>query len=148
LQFILNKLNEDQVAEIKKFCADNHIDRLYIKPFILSGYAYTPEQIKELSDKFFVDKLVDDENVVYEKKDGLLTPKSSCTTCPDVDKVFTVLSDGRAVMCCFDLLGDYVYGEMDKQDLNDLWFSERATLIRDKARNRIFPLCKVCGNVE
>lgn len=148
LQFILNKLNEDQVEAIKEFCAINKIDRLYVKPFILSGYAYKPEQIKELSDKFFVDKLVDDENVVYEKKDGLFQPKSVCTTCPDVDKVFTVLSDGCAVMCCFDLLGDYVYGEMDKTDLNDLWFSERATLIRSKARQRIFPLCKVCGNVE
>ncbi|MFA6422449.1 MAG: radical SAM protein [Candidatus Buchananbacteria bacterium] len=148
LQFILNKLNQDQVADIKQFAKINGIDRLYIKPFILSEYAYSTEEINQLADKFFIDKEVTDENVVYKKDSHGLKPKRKIDKCPEADKIFSVLSDGRAVMCCFDLLGDYVYGKMDETDLYKLWNSKEAVFIRERARKRFFPLCKICGNIE
>lgn len=148
LQFILNKLNQDQVDGIKKFSKDNGIDRLYIKPFILSEYAYSNEKINDLADKFFIDKDVTDDNVVYKKDSHGLKPKRKIDNCPEVDKIFSVLADGRAVMCCFDLLGDYVYGQADQEDLYSLWNKKEAVFIRERARKRIFPLCRICGNIE
>lgn len=148
LQFILNKLNQDEIPAIKEFAEKNKIDKLYIKPFILSEYAYGGAEIKELGEKFLADKDICDESVVYKKEGGGLKPKKVYENCPDVNRVFTVLADGRAVMCCFDLVGDYVYGELDKVGLKDLWFSEKAMDIRATAYKRKFPLCKVCGNIE
>lgn len=148
LQFILNKLNQDEIPGIKEFAQQNRIDKLYIKPFILSEYAYSKEEIKELSAKFFADKDINDEYIVYKKDEQGLKPKEKYTKCRDVNKVFTILSDSRAVMCCFDLLGDYVYGEMDKVDLREMWNSAKAKEIRQAANKRKLPLCKVCGNIE
>lgn len=148
LQFILNKLNQDQIADIKKFSQENQIDKLYIKPFILSEYAYNNQEIKDLSEKFFIDKDIDDEAVVYKKDEQGLKPKTNYIKCKAVNNIFTVLADGRAVMCCFDLFGDYVYGEMDKISLKELWNSPQVKKKRELAYNRKLPLCEVCGNIE
>jgi MoaA/NifB/PqqE/SkfB family radical SAM enzyme len=148
LQFILNKLNQDEIPAIKKFSKDNRIDKLYIKPFIMSEYAYKPDEIKELSSKYYPDKDIYDEAVVYKKSEQGLKPINEYKKCLDVNRVFTVLADGRAVMCCFDLYGDYVYGEMDKVNLKELWNSSRVRKFRNFGYNRQAPLCKKCGNVE
>lgn len=148
LQFILNKLNQDQIGEIKKFSKANNIDKLYIKPFIMSEYAYKPEEIKELSEKFYPDKDIYDEAVVYKKDEQGLKPVTTYKKCKDVNRVFTVLADGRAVMCCFDLFGDYVYGQMDQVTLKELWNSSRVKKFRNFGYNRQTPLCKKCGNIE
>lgn len=148
LQFILNKMNQDEISAIKKFAKDNKVDKLYIKPFILSEYAYGKNQINELSEKFYPDKDIFDEAVVYKKDGEGLKPKNDYKKCRDVNRIFTVLADGRAVMCCFDLFGDYVYGKMDRVGLKQLWFSDQAKQIRQAAYNRKMPLCKICGNIE
>lgn len=148
LQFILNKLNQDQIPDIKEFARKNKIDKLYIKPFIMSEYAYSIEDIKKLSDEYFADKNIDDEAIVYKKDEHGLKPKTEHRKCPDVKRVFTVLADGRAVMCCFDLFGDYVYGHLDQAPLKEIWFSKRSAFMRKKAHLRRLPLCHKCGNVE
>jgi len=149
LQFILNKLNQDEIPAIKKFCQKNKIDKLYIKPFVLSEYAYTKKEIKELSAKFFPDKDVYDEDIIIYKKDSQgLKPKRRLKKCKDVKRVFTILADGQAVMCCFDLFGDYVYGELAKENFRKIWFSKKAKRIRKMAFRRKLPLCKICANIE
>lgn len=148
LQFILNKLNQDEIGDIKKFASEQEIDKLYIKPFILGEYAYSKEQIKELSKEFFADKDIDDDAIVYKKDGQGLKPKTQHTKCPDVKRVFTVLADGRAVMCCFDLFGDYVYGEMDKMNLREMWNLPAVKKMRQASYNREHPLCRKCGNIE
>jgi len=148
LQFILNKLNQDEVPDIKKFAKENKIDKLYIKPFILSEYAYNKNEIKNLSEKFFADKDIYDEDIVYKKDEQGLRPKIEYKKCPDVRRVFTILADGRAVMCCFDLLGDYVFGDLSEQAFKEVWNSDKAKKMRRAAFKRQLPLCKVCGNIE
>jgi radical SAM protein with 4Fe4S-binding SPASM domain len=114
----------------------------------MSEYAFRPEEIESLSKQFFADKDINDEYIVYKKDEQGLKPKIDYKKCSDVNRVFTVLADGRAVMCCFDLYGDYVYGEMDKNNLEDLWKSAKVRAMRQTAQNRKFPLCKKCGNIE
>jgi len=148
LQFILNKLNQDQIPAIKEFAWKNKIDKLYIKPFILSRYAYSKDEINDLATRFFADKDIEDEAIVYKQGEEGLTPITEYTTCKDVNRVFTILADGRAVMCCFDLYGDYTYGNLIEADFQTVWNSARAVAIRRSAYERKTPLCRVCGNIE
>lgn len=148
LQFILNKLNQGQVPAIKEFAKKNFIDKLYIKPFILSEYAYNKDEINYLASRFFADKDIYDESIVYKKDEQGLKPKIEYTTCKDVKRVFTILADGRAVMCCFDLYGDYVYGDLAENNFKEVWYSQKAETIRQAAYKRKTPLCKICGNIE
>lgn len=148
LQFILNKLNQDEIPEIKKFVKQNKIDKLYIKPFVLSEYAYNKNEIQNLSEKFLADKDIYDENIIYKKDEQGLSPKIEYKKCPNVKRVFTILADGRAVMCCFDLFGDHVYGDLSEQTFKEVWNSDKAKNMRKMAFERRLPLCKVCGNIE
>ncbi len=149
LQFILNKLNQEEIPAIKNFRRKNKINKLYIKPFVLSEYAYTKKEIEALSAEFFPDKDVyDEDTIIYKKDKNNLEPKRKLKKCKDVQRVFSVLADGRAVMCCFDLLGNYVYGDLDKKDFKEIWFSEKAKKIRRAALKRELPLCKICANIK
>ena len=148
LQFILNRYNQEQIPDIKKFAKEIKADKLYIKPFILSPYAYTEEERKVLARKFFPTKDIFDEEIVYKKENEDLLPKKLPKKCPAVKRVFTVLANGEMVMCCFDLFGDYSYGNLIEKDFKTLWFSEKAKKIRGLAYKRSFPLCQKCGNIE
>ncbi|MDD5750374.1 MAG: SPASM domain-containing protein [Candidatus Pacebacteria bacterium] len=148
LQFILNRYNQDQIGDIKKFAKEIGSDKLYIKPFILSPYAYSEEERKALARKFFPTKDVYDEEIIYKKENEELTPKRTPKKCPAVKQVFTVLANGEMVMCCFDLFGDYSYGNLIENDFKSLWFSDKGKKIRRLAYKRSFPLCQKCGNIE
>lgn len=148
LQFILNKLNQDEIPAIKAYAKKWQIDKLYIKSFIMSEYAYSREQVEELAEEFYPDKDICDEAVVYKKDEQGLKPKHVEKKCREVNRIFTVLADGRAVMCCFDLYGDYVYGDMDKVSLRELWRDPKVRELRQKGYRRQTPLCGKCGNIE
>jgi len=148
LQFILNRYNQDQIPDIRKFAKEIKADKLYIKPFILSPYAYSEEERKVLARKFFPTKDIYDDEIVYKKEDDELLPKNLPKKCPAVKRVFTVLANGEMVMCCFDLFGDYSYGNLVENDFKTLWFSPKGKKIRHLAHKRAFPLCQKCGNIE
>jgi len=148
LQFILNRYNQEQIPDIKKFAKEIKADKLYIKPFILSPYAYNEEERKVLARKFFPTKDIDDEEIVYKKENENLVPKRQPQRCPAVKRVFTVLANGEMVMCCFDLFGDYSYGNLIAKDFKSLWFSDKGKKMRRLAYKRFFPLCQKCGNIE
>ena len=148
LQFILNRYNQEQIPDIKKFAKQVKADKLYIKPFILSPYAYSKEERAALSSKFFPTKDIDDEEIVYKKENQDLLPKKLPKKCKAVRNVFTVLAEGNMAMCCFDLFGDYAYGSLIDNDFKKLWFSQKGRKIRELGYKRFFPLCQKCGNIE
>lgn len=148
LQFILNRYNQEQVPEIKKFAKEINADKLYIKPFILSPYAYNKEERETLARKFFPTKDIYDDEIVYTKDNYDLVPKKIPKKCKAVKRVFTVLAEGDMVMCCFDLFGDYAYGNLADNNFEALWFSDKGKKIRNLAYKRFFPLCQKCGNIE
>lgn len=146
LQFILNKLNQNEVDDIKKIAKKLKVDRLHIKSFVLGEYAYSREEIKELSEKFSPDTKEYGKKVIYFKKqNGLLEPKRHIVECSLVRNQFVVLVDGKISMCCYDLNGEYLYGDALTQKLEDIWFSAKAKEMRKFAKNRKYPLCKICS---
>jgi radical SAM protein with 4Fe4S-binding SPASM domain len=146
LQFILNKFNQKEIKEIKKLAKELKVDRLHIKSFCLAEYAYTKEEIKDLSEKFLPDSEKHKEKIIYSKtKEGLLKPKKEIPICSLVKTQIVVLVDGRVSMCCYDLNGEYVYGDVLNNKLKDIWFSKKAKEMRKSASHRKYPLCKVCA---
>lgn len=146
LQFILNKLNQNEVKNIKELAKELKVDRMHVKTFSLSEYAYSKEEIKKLSEKFYPDTKEYRQKVRYSRKqDGLLKIKKSLPRCSLVSSQFVVLVDGRISMCCYDLNGKYVYGSALNKKAKDVWFSPKAKSVRKLAENRKYPLCQVCS---
>jgi len=146
MQFILNKLNQNEVTDIERFAEVCKIDRLHIKPFALSEYAYTKEEIEMLSEKFFPIKKEYQGKILYKKENNGLEIKRQSKVCKMVDSTIVVLADGRVSMCCYDFQGEFTYGNIFEQKLKSLWNSSETLRKRNLARNRKYPLCKICAN--
>lgn len=144
LQFVLNKLNQNEVEDIKKLAKSLKVDHLRIASFSLGRHAYSEEEMKILSDKFFPDTSRYQEKIRYKKEGGELTMKNSPLKCPLAKSHLVVLASGDVALCCYDLNGQYLYGNVFKQKLKDIWFSEEGKKMRYLAKNRQYPLCKTC----
>ncbi|MGE0758443.1 MAG: SPASM domain-containing protein, partial [Pirellulaceae bacterium] len=61
--------------------------------------------------------------------------------------MMSVQPDGRASLCCCDLYGDIVVGDVNVEALEQIWWGDRLTLyratLRDRGRSEL-PLCASC----
>jgi radical SAM protein with 4Fe4S-binding SPASM domain len=145
LQFVLNKFNQDEVGDIKTLARELGVDNLSIRSFGLGRYAYNPEEIKELSTRFLPDSEKYQKKIRYKKEGQTLEIKNSPKKCPLARTHLVVLVDGTVVMCCYDLAGQYVYGNIFYKKLKDIWFSHDVRKKRQAAQSRQHALCKTCS---
>lgn len=145
LQFILNKLNQHQVKDIKKLASELKVDGLSVKTFALGEYAYSREEIKNLSEKFFPDYQEYQQKIRYNKEGDRLKIKNPPKKCILANSHVVILTDGRVSMCCYDLDGKYIYGNIFSKSFKDIWFDPKAKKMRKMAKNRRYPLCKLCS---
>jgi radical SAM protein with 4Fe4S-binding SPASM domain len=145
LQFVLNKFNQNQVAEVKRIAKELKVDRLSIRSFALGKYAYSQEERKALTDKFFPDTKEYQEKVRYKKTGDELDIKNSPKKCPLAKSHLVVLVDGRVSMCCYDLNGQRIYGNVFVDKLKDIWFNPKVRAMRKQAENRGYALCQNCS---
>src|SRR3989344_2600904 len=145
LQFVLTKLNQNEVEDIKKIAKDLKVNNLCIRSFNLGEYAYSEKEIKELSGKFFPDSAKYQQKIRYERQGDKLKIKNPLLECPLAKSHFVVLVDGSVVMCCYDLRGEYVYGNVFSQKLKEIWFNREVRKMREIAQKRGNPLCKTCS---
>ena len=146
LQFILTKLNQNEIPEVKKLAKELKVDRLRIKSFALSEYAYNEEERKKLSEMFLPDMLNQTGKIRYEKNGGELRIKNRKKKCDLASSNIVILADGRVSMCCYDYKGQYIYGNALENKLKDFWQLPDIRKKRDLAKTRKYPLCQVCAN--
>ena len=68
-------------------------------------------------------------------------------SCGRPDTIMTVLSDGRVVLCCYDLEGEVVFGDLTKQSIKEIWESdemEKYRFYNDAGRRKELKLCSSC----
>lgn len=145
LQFILNKLNYHEVEDIKKIAKDFKVDRLRIKTISLGRYAYSEDEIENLSNQFFPDNERFQGKVRYKKEGKRLLIKNPPKRCLMVKSQVVILVNGDMTICCYDLNGEYIFDNILNQKLRNIWFSKNAKRIRKLAQERRYPLCKVCS---
>jgi len=55
--------------------------------------------------------------------------------CKDIYRATFVFYTGEVVVCCYDLKGEYVVGDLRKQTLEEVWNSEKFQSIRYRINN-------------
>ena len=142
LQFIVTKLNQKEIPLVKKFAKELGVDRLRIKSLAIVEYAY-PEPIRSrLMEKFL--PTAKDVKIRYRRNKEKKYIKRSFSNCKNAKNQISILVDGRLVMCCYDLKGEYVYGNIFENSFSEIWFSPQALKKRRLAEKREYPLCKQC----
>jgi radical SAM protein with 4Fe4S-binding SPASM domain len=66
--------------------------------------------------------------------------------CRRPGNMFVVHPDGKVVLCCSDMYGEQVLGDVHGQSLTEIWRSERFLQLRQQLRHhrRGLPLCEPC----
>lgn len=146
MQFILTKLNQGEVENARNFAHSLGVDRFRVKSFALSEYAYTKDEIRNLSEKFLPDSTQYSAKIRYEKIGDILEMKNKKKKCDLVSSNIVVLTDGRVVMCCYDLNGRYSYGNVKEKKLRSFWHEKGVKEKRMIAQKRGYDLCRVCAN--
>jgi len=145
LQFIVTKLNQHEIPQVKQLAKEIGVDRLRLKSLSLGEHAFTREEMSNLTERFFPDS--QSVKVRYEKEaDGSLRVKRPADwTCPIITRQFVILVDGSFSMCCRDFNGQYLYGNILQDDFLTIWQGPRARLLREKVLKNELPFCEICS---
>ncbi len=135
LECIANRLNENELWEIKKLGRKIGIDRFWVKSLAIPSHIYDEETCKEMATKF----LPTNPNVKHRYRSGKLT---SCTYWT---RNTVILVDGTVAMCCYDLNGEYSFGNIYEDGFLNIWNSEKYRYYRKNLiLHRKLPLCMRC----
>lgn len=104
---------------------------------------------QELKDK--VKFALRDREEVITSRGGLAPNKQILkglnAACVYPYKQMVIRPDGKCSLCCNDALGKYTMGDVNKQTLTEIWYSERYTKLRKemkKNRRKNLKLCNEC----
>lgn len=138
--YILMRHNEHQVEDFIKWCKEIGVDSYnIIDPCVRNveqGKKYLPR---------------DEKHWIYDPekfKEGTLcrrvVPKNDC---PWIYYSMVVMSNGDVVPCCHDAHGKFVMGNLIKEDLEEVWNSERFKKFRNRihTNQKSIEICRLCS---
>lgn len=70
--------------------------------------------------------------------------------CYRPDRMLTINSDGKVVICCNDYHGQEIMGDVNKEKLLDIWNNEQFRHFRRHLRRKdrtVSPLCRSCNEI-
>jgi len=69
--------------------------------------------------------------------------------CGSLFETTTILSNGDVVLCCYDIKGELVLGNITKESIFDIWSSKKYLEIREKFKKYEYSyLCEKCNYVS
>lgn len=109
-QFIVFRHNQHEMDRFKRYCNSLALKPVFKAPYIQKGSNFESSNIRQYCRK------------TYKTKKHL---SHEMLNCQDVRKVFTILLDGSVVACCYDYNGVTTFGNIFKQEVLDIWTSEK-----------------------
>ncbi len=136
LQFIVMKQNENQIDDVVAYSKKRNVDRLVFKTMQVNSYE---SAIKFLpTDKKYSRYVLEDGNIKVKGEQ-----KNHCFA---LWRTAVITWDGMMVPCCFDKDGNYVLGSLQKNNVKNIWTSERyqnfrASVLENRKQNS---MCNNC----
>jgi radical SAM protein with 4Fe4S-binding SPASM domain len=81
----------------------------------------------------------------YKLEPKTITPRTR--TCANIWERMTVFWNGDVTLCCEDIDGDWILGNLNEQSITEIWNSEKLLAIKKihkEKRFSEFPFCYMC----
>jgi len=138
LGMVVTRYNENLINEFKQLAKELGV-KAVLKELVLATNIYPEDGIKNLL--HFIP--LNPEWNRYVIKNGKLYPKKIKKTC-NWWKSGVILVDGRMCACCYDINGEYCYGNIFKSEFREIWRSPLSRKIRSLVKTRSLPICRSC----
>jgi len=137
LQFIVLKVNEHQMADMKKLAKSLRVDRLVFKTAQLYDFEQGRDRLTTIK-KYARYSLNSDGN--YQIKSNL--PNH----CWRLWSGAVVNAKGDVLPCCFDKSSEFSFGNIANQSLSDNWQTKKASGFRESIlkNRRQYEMCRNC----
>lgn len=109
-QFIVFKHNQHEMDSFKKICNSIGLKSSFKSPYIHRGSIFLNSDLQEYTRKSYKDKS---------------EVSKAMRECQDTRKVFTILLEGTVVACCYDYNGITNFGNIYKQEVLEIWNSQK-----------------------
>ncbi len=144
LQCIVTRYNENEQEEMKRLSRAMGVDRLHFKTLSLCPHVYGIDVRKKFAEEF-LPRRNDVKNRYVLDNDGAPLSTWSSDTCSYWKKLSVILVDGTVCMCCYDINGEYCFGNVNEASFRQIWNSEKYRHYRnDLMFYKKLPLCKNC----
>jgi len=135
IQFIVNKLNEDQIPRMQQL-ADRFKASLSLKSMQILNNANIGSWLP-LNERFRR----------YRKKDGEFVTKNSLPNrCARLWFNPVITWDGKVIPCCFDKDAEYVMGDLNNDSFREIWNGPKYRIFRKSilSGRHMIEICRNC----
>ena len=119
IQFLVNRQNESQIKEVKKFASEVNA-RLRLKSMQVLDQERAEEWLPE------------GENFSRYRKDKsrFIIKGRLKNRCLRLWLNPVITWDGKVIPCCFDKNADHIFGDLNTQSFSEIWHGEKAMQFR------------------
>ncbi|MBI5899449.1 MAG: radical SAM protein [Rhodocyclales bacterium] len=144
ITFLVNSYNEDEVESARSYWLENRgVNYFFDKPINLNVHRRSDDK----KEHDLVHWLPRKSKMTLYKTDeasGAIEVEKKRAPCSIVQTP-VIRGDGEILMCCHDLNNSVKIGNIENNNLVELWGSQKYATIRERGANRQYPICKVCG---
>lgn len=126
IQYIETKQNSKEIAACKEWGQEIGIDGFRVQPIYITKRLNDFEKLRE---EFYTE-----ENWA----------ESYNKICKNPDSTVCVLVDGQTTICCYDIKGDFSYGNLIENPFKSIAQSKKYLEIKKKGKKRELSICKGC----
>ena len=141
IQYLVMKHNEHEVEKMRELAKDIGCDYLFFKSPAL-WTTLTNDDREELAEKW----LPSDKR--YWRYDKNLEIKDPVKLCPFVFDKIVVLWNGDVCLCCMDFEGQFIFGNVFNEKVEDIFKSDKFQKIRKMIVENKLGFCKECDLVN
>lgn len=133
IQYIETKQNSHEIDACRTWAKEAGVDGFRVQSLYITEHL---QDFQRLREEFCTEK----DREVLDIKNSLKGKK----VCRNAESTVCVHMNGQLTICCYDIKGDFSYGNLLESPFENIAASKRYQEIRSKGRRHKLSICKKC----
>lgn len=131
IQYVETKQNAQEISSCREWAKDIGVDGFRVQPLYITKHL---SDFVKLRDEFYT------EESWRERRER----DSAKRVCRNADSTVCVLVNGKSTICCYDIRGDYSFGNLLVDSFRSIEKNQKYMEIKKKGKRRELGICRKC----